>query len=129
MPIVFASYSGLLGGAERVLLDCATRLERPVAVACPPGPLAAALAAAGVERVALKARPLALGPAHAAGLVGMARELSRVRAGVLVAWGARAAIAAALLPRRPPLLAVHHDLQRSRAVREAVRLATRRADA
>ena len=41
--IVFATYSGVLGGAERVLLDCVTRLESPLRVACPPGPLADAL--------------------------------------------------------------------------------------
>ena len=37
-PVLFASYSGLLGGAERVLLDCATRLDRPGVIACPDGP-------------------------------------------------------------------------------------------
>src|SRR3954470_24394843 len=50
-PILFASYSGLLGGAERVLLDCATRLERPTVVACPEGALAAAARAAGLSHV------------------------------------------------------------------------------
>jgi glycosyltransferase involved in cell wall biosynthesis len=121
--IVFASYSGLLGGAERVLLDCATRLERPLAIACPPGPLADA---AGALHVPLRERPLRLGLRHAAGLVGMARELARIEAELLVAWGARATLAAALLRR--PVLAVHHDLHRNAAVRAAVRAATRRAD-
>ena len=36
-PVLFVSYSGVLGGAERVLLDCATRLGRPALVACPEG--------------------------------------------------------------------------------------------
>src|SRR5436305_1984069 len=47
-PIILASYSGVLGGAERVLLDCATRLERPVVIACPEGALAAAARTAGL---------------------------------------------------------------------------------
>ena len=47
MPILFASYAGVLGGAERVLLDCATRLERPLRVACPDGPLADGAARGG----------------------------------------------------------------------------------
>jgi glycosyltransferase involved in cell wall biosynthesis len=127
-PVLFASYSGLLGGAERVLLDCATRLERPVQIACPDGPLAEA---AGAAHVPLRERPLRRGPRHAAALFGMARELSKLPAAALVAWGARATMAAALLPKRsrPPLLAIHHDLHRSAAVRGAVRATTRRADA
>jgi glycosyltransferase involved in cell wall biosynthesis len=52
-----------------------------------------------------------LGAAHAAALAGMARELSALpEPAALVAWGARAVLAAALLRRRTPLLAVHHDL-------------------
>ena len=42
---LFASYSGVLGGAERVLLDCATRLQRPSG-RLPGGPLAELRAAA-----------------------------------------------------------------------------------
>ena len=121
--ILFASYSGLLGGAERVLLDCATRLDRPLAIACPPGPLADA---AGALHVPLRERPLRLGLRHAAGLFGMARELAGIESELLVAWGARATMAAALLRR--PVLAVHHDLHRNPAVLRAVRGTTRRAD-
>jgi hypothetical protein len=52
-PVLFLSYSGVLGGAERVLLDCAVRLGRPVLLACPEGELAAAARGAGlaVEQV------------------------------------------------------------------------------
>jgi glycosyltransferase involved in cell wall biosynthesis len=142
-PVVFASYTGVMGGAERVLLDAAVRLERPVVVVCPAGPLAEALRAADVPHAATAERPLALGAAHAAGLLAFGRELARLSrgAGVLVAWGARAVLAAALVRRRPPLLAVHHDLlpraggpagPLSRAARagarSALRAATRRAD-
>src|SRR4051812_15219962 len=127
-PVVvrFASYSGLLGGAERVLLDCVTRLERPLTVACPEGPLAAALRAAGVAHQPLPERTLRLGPAHAAGLLAMARDLRR-EPGLLVAWGARAVLAAA--PRQSPWIAVHHDLYASAALRAALNAATRRAAA
>jgi glycosyltransferase involved in cell wall biosynthesis len=136
-PIVFLSYSGLLGGAERVLLDCATRLGRPAVVACPEGPLARAARDAGLEVAPLAERPLRLrgGPAaalaHARGLAGLSRDARalarRHDPAALVAWGARAVLAAA--PRRggTPVLAVHHDLVGGGAVGAAVRAATRRA--
>ena len=53
-PVLFLSYSGVLGGAERVLLDCATRLGRPALVACPEGPLAATARGAGVAVVPIR---------------------------------------------------------------------------
>jgi glycosyltransferase involved in cell wall biosynthesis len=140
-PVVFASYTGVMGGAERTLLDAVVRLERSVVIACPEGPLADAVRAAGLPHAAVEERPLALGAAHAAGLLAFGRELARLSrgAGALVAWGARAVLAAALVRRRPPLLAVHHDLlpgaqapsrggRRAAAARAAVRAATRRAD-
>ena len=131
-PTLIVSYSGVLGGAERVLLDCATRLDRPVLVACPEGELAAALRAAGLAHVRLRERPLRLGVAHARGIGALAREVAalsrRDTPGAIVAWGARAVLAAAPLRRRPPLLAVHHDLLERRGVAAAVRWATRRAD-
>jgi glycosyltransferase involved in cell wall biosynthesis len=55
----------------------------------------------------------------------MSRALSRLEGDLLVAWGARAVIAAA--PLRRPVVAVHHDLHHG-AVRTVVRAATRRAD-
>jgi len=145
-PNLIVSYSGVLGGAEHILLDCATRLETPVVVACPEGALATEARAAGLEHAPLPERPLRLGPGHAGGLVALARDVralsDRYRPRVLVAWGARAVLATAPLPGRPPLLAVHMDLlpRRAvgaaghmkllprRAVGAAVRWATRRAD-
>jgi glycosyltransferase involved in cell wall biosynthesis len=127
-PTVFVSYSGVLGGAERILLDCATRLPGPVLVACPEGGLAAAVRAAGLEHAPLPERTLRLGAAHARGLAGLARDVRSLNAERLVAWGARAVLATAPLPRRPPLLAVHMDLLPRRGVGAAVRWATRRAD-
>ncbi len=131
-PTVIVSYSGMLGGAERILLDCATRLGEPVVVACPEGPLAEAVRTAGLEHAALQERPLRLGAAHARGLAGLEREVHalavRRRPSALVAWGARAVLATAPLRRRPPLLAVHMDLLPRRGVAAAVRWATRRTD-
>jgi glycosyltransferase involved in cell wall biosynthesis len=134
-PVVLVSYSGVLGGAERILLDCASRLARPSLVACPEGPLAAAARAAGLTVEPLRERTLHRGASHAAGLLGLAGEVTRLtrrrRPAALVAWGARAGIALAALPRqaRPPLLAVHCDLAPDGAAGAAVRAAAGRADA
>src|SRR3954453_9931815 len=98
-PVLFASYSGLLGGAERVLLDCATRLDRPLVIACPDGPLAGAVRTARLHHVPLKPRSPRLTPLHLARLFGLTYELTqRVHEhdpAVIVAWGSRATMAAA----------------------------------
>src|ERR687887_848178 len=47
-PVLFVSYSGVLGGAERILVDAATRAGLPAIVACPEGALATAARAAGL---------------------------------------------------------------------------------
>jgi glycosyltransferase involved in cell wall biosynthesis len=125
-PLLFVSYAGVLGGAERVLLDCVTRLDREITVACPEGPLAAALKAAGIAHTPVKERPLELGAGHAGGIAGLALELRRHKPEFIVAWGARAVLATALTGRR--WLAVHHDLLPSAAVRGAVRTTTKRAN-
>jgi glycosyltransferase involved in cell wall biosynthesis len=131
-PVLIASYSRLLGGAERVLIDCATRLPRPALVACPEGPLAEAARAAGLRHAEIAAGSLRVGPGHVAGLVRMAWEVGalvhRHRPAAVVAWSARAVLAAALVPRRPPVVAVLHDLHRG-ALQAVVRAALRRADA
>jgi glycosyltransferase involved in cell wall biosynthesis len=119
--IVIASYSGLFGGAERVLYDCATRMTQPVTVMCPNGPLATALKQVKVPHEPIPERTLKKGPAHLAGLLAMARDLRGH--GRLVAWGARAVLAAALARR--PFVAVHHD----RNDWPILRAASRRADA
>ncbi len=121
--ILFASYSGVLGGAERVLLDCVTRLDRPLRVACPPGPLADELHAAGIEHVPLKDRGLRK---SAGGTLGLTYELTKLKPRTLVAWGAKAVMAAAAVPKTQRV-AVHHDLFDAPALRGAVRATTRRA--
>jgi glycosyltransferase involved in cell wall biosynthesis len=135
-PILFLSYSGVLGGAERVLIDCATRLGRPALVACPEGPLAAAARGGGLRVRPVRNRSLRMRGARAEaarGLAGLALDAARLarrhRPAVLVAWGSRAVLAAAAAPRAgAPLLAVHHDLLPSAGVAAAVRAATLRAD-
>jgi hypothetical protein len=135
-PVLFLSYSGVLGGAERVLLDCATRLGRPALVACPEGPLAAAARTAGLPVEPVRNRSLRMRGARAAAaraLAGLAVDAAglarRNRPAVLAAWGARAVLAAAAAPRAgAPLLAVHHDLLPGAGVARAVRAATLRAD-
>src|SRR5919199_2410063 len=134
-PVLFLSYSGVLGGAERVLLDCAVRLGRPARVACPGGPLAAAARIAGLPVTPLPDRSLRFRGARAAavrGLGGLALDAARLarrhEPAVIAAWGARAVLAAAAAPYRgAPVVAVHHDLLPSAGVAAAVRLATRRA--
>jgi glycosyltransferase involved in cell wall biosynthesis len=124
--LLFVSYSGVLGGAERVLVDAVTRLGRPLTVACPDGPLAAALLTAGVAHVEVAERPLQVGLAHMAGIAGLARDIRALRPEFVVAWGARAVLAARLESR--PWLAVHHDLLPGRAVRAVVKEAAKEAN-
>lgn len=158
-PVLFASYSGLLGGAERALLDCATRLPRPAVIACPEGALAEAVRAAGLRHADIAAGTLrlrraamtrdeyddvggslsttaALQAAYAAGrhTIGLARMawdagglVHRIRPAALVAWGSRSVIAAGAIPRRPPAVAVLHDIHRG-PVRTAVRTGAKRSD-
>src|SRR5689334_6287306 len=94
-PVLFASYAGVMGGAERALLDAAVRLGRPVVVACPDGPLAARLRDAGVPHAPVAERPLEI--RHSAGVIGFAREVLALarehRPAALVAWGDRAILA------------------------------------
>jgi glycosyltransferase involved in cell wall biosynthesis len=132
-PILF---SGAYGGAERILVDCAARLGAPAVVACPPGPLATAVRDAGLRVAPLRPRTLVLraGPkaalSHAAGLVGLARDVARIAADesspAVVAWGMRAVLAASPPRLGVPVLAVHNDLLPKGPIAAAVRAATRR---
>ncbi|HEX5620919.1 MAG TPA: glycosyltransferase [Solirubrobacteraceae bacterium] len=133
-PTLIVSYSGVLGGAERILLDCATRLRTPVLLACPVGPLATAAKEAGLAHAPVPERSLRLRGAriaHARAAAAVARDVAalsrRHRPRAVGAWGARAVLAAGVIPRRPPVLAVHMDLLPSGGVALAVRAATRRA--
>ena len=80
-PALLVPQTGLLGGAERVLLDWSLALSRPVVLACPPGRLADAAAAAGHIVEALPERPLQRrGRSGRAvlDLAGLARDVARL---------------------------------------------------
>src|SRR3954447_9319687 len=131
-PVLFAAYAGVLGGAERVLLDVATRLDRPLVIACPEAPLADAIRKARLLHVPLQERPLRTRPWHLFALTLELTRLAREHApAAIVAWSSRVTMAAAMMTKRhrAPLLAVHHDLYPRPAIRGAVRACTRRADA
>jgi glycosyltransferase involved in cell wall biosynthesis len=134
--VLLVAQSGLLGGAERVLLDWSGALNGPVLLACPPGPLAAAATEAALDVVELAERPLQRRgrTARAAlGLLGLTRELAAVarrhRPAVVVVSGPRPILAAAGAPLSGAgLVAVHHDLA-SGPTGRMLRAASARCDA
>jgi GT2 family glycosyltransferase/glycosyltransferase involved in cell wall biosynthesis len=137
--VLFVSYSGVLGGAERLLIDIAGGLPHAPALACPEGPLADAARAAGLHVFALRVRALELrGPLAervlaAQRLAAHAREVRRFARALgpelVIAWGMRSAIACTLggAPGRP-IVFHHNDLLPSAAVGALVRAAADRAD-
>jgi glycosyltransferase involved in cell wall biosynthesis len=135
-PVLLVAQTGTLGGAERVLLDWSGALDPPVVLACPPGPLAAAAAARGVDVVALADRPMQRRgrSARAAGdLAALGAEIARAarrhRPAVVVASGLRPVLAAAAAPLAgAALVTVHHDLLHPAAA-TAARAAARRGAA
>jgi N-acetylglucosaminyl-diphospho-decaprenol L-rhamnosyltransferase len=140
LPALFVSYAGVLGGAERLLLDVAGGLAETPSLACPPGPLADRARDAGLHVIELRERPLELrasarhrlaAPLRIAAHAREMRSLLRaLRPGLLVAWGMRPMLAAAALGgSRPRLLFQHNDLLPGPAIARAVRAAARRADA
>lgn len=140
-PTLLVCSSEALGGAERILLDAAERIDG-VVLAAPPGPLAEAARASGVEVAAIPPQPLALRASLAArGRAAAAlarhgdalRELVRARQpGAVVAWSLRPALAAvpalAGLRPRPALVIQHNDFLPGPAIAAAARAASRRAD-
>jgi glycosyltransferase involved in cell wall biosynthesis/GT2 family glycosyltransferase len=102
---LFVSYSSLMGGSERILLDTASRLHGGVAVACPEGPLAERLRDIGVHVFPLRSRRLQLRATlrdrveKPLRIAGQAREVGELvaslRPAVTIGWGTRAAIACA----------------------------------
>jgi N-acetylglucosaminyl-diphospho-decaprenol L-rhamnosyltransferase len=143
--ILFVSYSGVLGGAERVLIACADALAGQHVLACPDGPLAERARAAGFRVLPIPARSLDLHRgssgrfsaaarvhgqvAAAARVASHARELRALTRNLdpqlTVAWGMRSAIACLLAVR--PFAFSHHDFLPGPAVAAAVRAAAARA--
>src|SRR3954451_2561891 len=116
VPVLFVSYSGLVGGAERLLLDAASALVETPALACPEGPLADSARGVGLHVLTVRQRPLELRGRRAAAAVdlfGLGRELAAIVDGlqpdVVYAWGMRALLAAVGLPRRSRLAFQHND--------------------
>jgi N-acetylglucosaminyl-diphospho-decaprenol L-rhamnosyltransferase len=134
--LLFVSYSGAFGGAERVLLDCAGAVGE-AALACPEGPLAARARAAGIEVLAIRRHPPNVRGSVADRLLAPARLLahalevrhlvSTLRPDAVVGWGMRSAIASVALPARWPLAIAHHDMLPGPLTAFAVRRAARRA--
>ena len=140
MPLVlFTSYSSVLGGGERILLDLAPAIGGEVALAAPEGALAQEARKAGLHVFALRPRGLRLRAGFggrlraAADLAGYAREQRRLienlEPDVLIAWGMRSALGCLLL-QRPGVPAVfqHNDMLPGPLVGRAVRAAADRAD-
>ena len=134
--VLAVSASGVLGGAERVLLDWLGALDRPVSLACPPGALADAAADAGLTVEPLADRPLALRGRPVAALRDLAAlraDITRVsrahRPALVVASGQRPLLAAGGVPLgEARLLALLHDLPPGAAIGAALRASCRRAD-
>jgi len=134
--VLFASYSGAFGGAERLLLDFAGSLEVPLGVACPTGELFDAAHARELSVFPLTRRSLRLRGDRAGAalrLAGHAIELRRlidnVNPELVIAWGMRSAMACLLGPRLPcPVIFQHNDLLPSPVVGTVVRAAAGRAD-
>jgi GT2 family glycosyltransferase/glycosyltransferase involved in cell wall biosynthesis len=141
-PVVFVSYSGLWGGAERTLVDIAGGLSDPVVLLCPRGELASRARAAGLPVLTRGARPRELrGGARqrTRAVLHLAGHTREVRAAVaslqpqaVVAIGMRSAIASAValqtVRMRPRFIFQHVDFLPSAGVARLVRLAARRAD-
>jgi GT2 family glycosyltransferase/glycosyltransferase involved in cell wall biosynthesis len=137
--VLFASYSGAFGGAERLLLDFSGSFEVACSVACPEGGLARAARSQGLTVFPLAQRSLRLrGGAHeraraASRLVAHGRELRGLVSGLapdlVIAWGMRSAIACLLGSRlRCPVVFQHNDLLPGPLIGRAVRAAAARAD-
>ena len=136
-PPLLLSYSGSMGGAERVLIDFASGLEGRPWLACPEGPLAGAARAAGLDVWPLPARSAALRADRFGALRRLAAHRREVRALVrdlepelVVANGMRSALAL-LWPRptrdAPPIVFLQHDLLPGPLIGALVRSAARRA--
>ncbi len=142
MLTLAVTYAGLLGGAERTLLDFTRGLPGGLVLACPEGELAQRARAQGVQVVPLRERPLelrgSLSERLGAGreLAGHGRDVRRlvreVGPDLLVAWGMRTAIVAPAAVvasgRRPALLVRHVDVLPSPQVARLMRAAVARAD-
>ena len=142
MLTLAVTYAGLLGGAERTLLDFTRGLPSGMVLACPEGPLADRARGEGVQVAPLRTRGLELRGSVTerltAGreLAGHGRDVRRlmreVQPDLLLAWGMRTAIvapaAAVAVDQRPALLVRHVDFLPGPSVARLMRAAVARAD-
>jgi N-acetylglucosaminyl-diphospho-decaprenol L-rhamnosyltransferase len=142
MAAIAVSYSGLLGGAERVLLEVASGATEPLLVACPPGELGDEARSRGLGVFELRERSLELrrSPAErvaaAARIAAQAAELrslaASARPDALIAWGMRAELAVfAAFPdaeRRPAIVFQHNDLLPGPLIGRGIRRCAARSD-
>ncbi len=138
MPaLLFVSYSGVLGGAERVLLDCSEAIAGDHILACPDGPLAVAARGRGLRVVSLSQRRLdlrgdirdrVLAPWRLAGhTLELRRLVGDLAPDLTVAWGMRSVLACALVAFRRGFAFSHHDFLPGPLIAVAVRAAAARA--
>ncbi len=141
--VLLTSYSGALGGAERLVIEWAGALDEDVCLACPEGGLAALARERGLRVVPVRERSLDLRASprdralSAWRLRAHARELrtlvDSLDPELLVAWGMRSAIAWLLLARtsgdgRPRVVFHHNDFLPGPAIGRLVRAAAARAE-
>ncbi len=132
------SYSGVLGGAERALVELAGALGADSCLACPPGALADAARTRGLRVFVLQEHRLELRGQRilAAGrLTAHAREIrtliDSVEPELIVAWGMRSALAlwfTRSARRRAPIIFAHLDFLPGPIIATLVRSAAARFD-
>ncbi|MBV9213210.1 MAG: glycosyltransferase, partial [Actinobacteria bacterium] len=142
---LFVSYSGVLGGGERILVDLVSRMPgAESSIACPEGALAAAARSRGLRVELLRGRRLELrdsltdliaAPARLAGHAAEIRSVvSRRRPDVVIGWGTRSAMASAAAlravrgARRPRFVQQGNDLLPGPLIARAARAVARSAD-
>jgi GT2 family glycosyltransferase/glycosyltransferase involved in cell wall biosynthesis len=140
--VLLVSYSGTLGGAERLIVDWASALRNERCIACPEGPFAEAARASGIRVFTIRKRSLevrssvrdrVLAPVR---LASHRRELRallrRVDPEILVLCGMRSTIAGLALggpaSGRAGVIFQHSDLLPGRPIAGLVRAAASRTD-
>jgi glycosyltransferase involved in cell wall biosynthesis/GT2 family glycosyltransferase len=130
--VLFVSYSGVIGGAERHLVDVAAALEGERIVACPEGPLADAARAAELRVLPLHDRSLRVRGNALRAVARLAAHALEARALIrrldpelVVAWGMRPALA---LLGRPRVAYHHHERWPGPLIGRLVRVAAGRAE-
>jgi N-acetylglucosaminyl-diphospho-decaprenol L-rhamnosyltransferase len=138
-PILMVSYSGILGGAERVLIGCAAALEGEICLACPEGDVAREARGEGIRVFPIRSRRLELRGSPrdrvlaGARLAEHSREIrSLVRAldpELVLACGMRSAIALSLGPGLGVATVFqHNDMLPGAQIARATRAAAGRFD-